>query len=263
MRGIFFLAFTVGLAYSDFMNDVTTDDFLGGLVRLKQPNKGYRATSDSVLVAAAVRAKHGETILDVGTGTGVIPMCVNARVSGLRFTGVEYQSDLVLLAKENAFVNHCDLMLIEADISKRPSPIHGIQFHHVVTNPPFYTEHGERVHPQEAIAYKQQMPLKDWLDFCLRHLRAKGSFTMIHRTESLPEILSILNGRLGALEVFPIEPKAGTPGKRVIVRGIMNSKKPLLVYPGLVMHKDDDSRTELAERIMRAGQGLDTLIKTS
>ena len=249
--------------YNIIMTDVTTDDFLGGLVRLKQPRKGYRATSDAVLVAAAVKAKRGETVLDVGTGTGIIPMCVSARIPGLRFTGIECQPDLALLAKENAFVNRCDLTLVEADISVRPSPIHGVQFHHVVTNPPFYTEQGERVHPQAAIAYKQRVPLKEWIGFCLRHLRAKGSFTLIHRTECLPEILSTLSGRLGALEVFPIEPKEGCPGKRVIVRGIMNSKKPLTIYPGLVMHRDDDTRTEMAERIMRAGQGIDTLIKIS
>ncbi len=241
----------------------TTDDFLGGRVVLKQPKEGYRATSDSVLLAAAVRAKAGETVLDVGTGTGVVAVCLNARCPNLIYTGLEYQSDLAGLARENAMLNHCDLTVIEADISKRPSPIHGKQFHHVVTNPPFYTEAGSRSHPQTAIAYKELVPLSVWLDFCLRHLRAKGTFTMIHRAESLADILSCLNGRLGALEVLPIEPKAGCPSKRIIVRGVMNSRKPLSLCAGLVMHNNDDTRTEMAEKIMRNGQGIDDFLKTS
>lgn len=79
--------------------DTTIDDFLGGRVRLKQPAKGLRATSDSVLVAAAVPAQSGETILDVGTGNGVIAACLNARVAGLTLTGLDIQEDLLALAR--------------------------------------------------------------------------------------------------------------------------------------------------------------------
>ncbi len=237
----------------------TIDDFLGGKVRLIQPAKGYRATSDAVMLAAAVRARTGEEVLDVGTGTGIVPLCINARLSELSYTGLECQSDLVQLARENANINNCNLTIVESDISCRPLPIHGRQFHHVVTNPPFYTEFGQRQHPQTAKAYKEGLPLKEWLSFCLRHVRAKGTLTLIHRTESLPEILSYLNGRLGALEVFPIEPKPGADSKRVIVRGVMNSKKPLILHAGLTMHNPDDTRTELAEQIMRYGKGIDEI----
>lgn len=241
----------------------TTDEFLGGRVLLKQPENGYRATSDAVLLAAAVQAKPNETILDVGTGTGVIPLCLHARLPNVIYTGIECQSELAALARENAAFNRCDLTVVEADITHKPSPIHGRQFHHVVTNPPFYTESGTRNHPQTATAYKQQVPLSVWLGFCLRHLRAKGTLTLIHRTESLPEILTCLHGRLGGLEVFPIEPKPGKSAKRIIVRGVMGSKKPLTLHAGLIMHRPDDTRTEIAECLMRQGQGIDELLKTS
>ncbi len=236
------------------MQKTTTDDFLGGKVRLIQPQTGYRATSDAVLLAAAVQAKPAETVLDVGTGTGVVPLCINARVAGLSYTGLEIQSELAALARENARLNRCDLTVLEADIARRPSPIHGRQFHHVVTNPPFYTETGCRRHPQTAKAYKEVLPLFEWLSFCLRHVRAKGTLTLIHRTESLPEILACLNGRLGALEVFPIVPHPNESGKRLVVRGVMGSKKPFILRPPLVMHTPTGDRTALAESIMRAGQ---------
>lgn len=236
--------------------NTTVDDFLGGLIKLRQPKIGYRATSDAVMVAAAVPAKEGETILDVGCASGIVGLCIGARVPNLSITGVEIQPELVELACQNAALNGQNLMVIEADISKKVPELHGIQFHHVVTNPPFYTETPARQSRQVEMAYKQVVPLKKWIDFCLRHLRAKGTFTIIHRSESVPEILSLLNGRLGGIRLIPIWPKPGVNPKRVIIQGIMNSKKPFEIHSGFVMHHHDDTRTDEAECIMREGVSL-------
>jgi len=230
---------------------MTIDDFLGGKVRLMQEKNGLRATSDSVLLAAAVAAHAGDTVLDVGTGNGVIPMCLNARIPGLKITGIDCQSDILGLAQKNASNNLCHLQTVLTDIAHRPSPIHGQQFHHVVSNPPFYDEPHLRHNAQTAKAYHQSIPLKEWLDFCLRHIRAKGTLTLIHRPESLPEILSVLNGRLGGLEIIPIQSKAREPAKRVIIRGQMNSRKALTLSPPLIMHTRSGERTKIAESILR------------
>ena len=236
--------------------NTTVDDFLGGLIKLRQPKIGYRATSDAVMVAAAVPAKEGETILDVGCASGIVGLCIGARVPNLSITGVEIQPELVELACQNAALNGQNLTVVEADISKKVPELHGIQFHHVVTNPPFYTETPARQSRQVEMAYKQVVPLKKWIDFCLRHLRAKGTFTIIHRAESVPEILSLLNGRLGGIRLIPIWPKQGVNPKRVIIQGIMNSKKTFEIHTGFVMHHHDDTRTDEAERIMREGVSL-------
>ena len=235
---------------------VTTDDFLGGKVRLMQTKDGLRATSDSVLVAAAVPIKSGESLLDVGTGNGVIALCVNARVSDISITGLDYQEDLLALAKKNAHLNQCPFEGIWTDISRRPSPIHGRLFHHVVTNPPFYDEPHLRQSRQVARAYHQDLALADWLRFCLRHIRAKGSLTVIHRPEALPEILSVLGEKLGGIEILPILSKKDEPAKRVIVRGWLGSRKPLRLMPALVMHTAGGRRTPLAEGILRRGKGI-------
>ena len=234
----------------------TIDDFLGGQVRLIQSKKGLRATSDSVLVAAAVPIKLGESLLDVGTGNGVIALCVNARVPGVSLTGLDCQEEVLTLAGQNAALNQCAFEGILADLGQRPSPIHGRLFHHVVTNPPFYDEAHIRQNKEVARAYHQGIALADWLRFCLRHIRAKGSLTVIHRPEALPEILSVVTKRLGNIEVIPILSKQNEPAKRVIVRGWLGSKKPLSLMPGLVMHSASDKRTLMAEQILRDGIGI-------
>ena len=60
--------------------EFTVDDFLGGRVKLKQPRKGYRVTSDSIFLAASLTVKSGEKILDMGAGTGGILSCLAARL---------------------------------------------------------------------------------------------------------------------------------------------------------------------------------------
>ena len=236
---------------------LTADDFLGGRVKLRQDATGLRATSDSVLVAAAVRAKPDESVLDVGLGNGVIALCLNARIQNLKITGVECQADLAKLAQENATLNGCDLKVIHMDIAVKPSPIHGRQFHHVVTNPPFYDEPHRRQNPQTALAYHQKMSLTDWLKFCLRHVRAKGTLTLIARPESLTEVLKVLSEKLGKIEIIPIVSKAGEEAKRIIVRGVMNSRAPLTLKSPIVMHLKSGKRSQVAEKILRFGAGIE------
>jgi len=235
----------------------TTDDFLGGRVKLRQNKTGLRATSDSVLVAAAVPAKSGETVLDVGLGNGVIALCLNARIKGLKLTGIECQPELVRLAVENATLNKCDLEVISGDIGVRPSALHGRQFHHVVSNPPFYDEPHKRQNPEVARAYHQEMPLKEWISFCIRHVRAKGTLTVIARPESLSEILAVVSQKLGRIEVIPIVSKSGESAKRIIVRGVMNSRALLSLKSPIVMHLKSGKRSPIAEKILRQGGGIE------
>lgn len=238
------------------MTDYTQDNFLGGRIRLKQFSSGYRATSDSVLLAAAVDAKVGESVLDVGAGNGVVALCVAARVGRLDLTGIEIQSKLADLAKENALINNLPMRIVCQDIAQKQDALHGQQYHHVITNPPFYTETCQRDDKQQKIAFSQQIPMDVWIRYCLKHLRPKGVFTMIHRIEALPSILSVLNNCLGALEVIPIQSKANKSGQRMIVRGVLGSKRRFELKPAFIMHNSNGKYTMRAENILRNAKTL-------
>lgn len=234
----------------------TLDKFLGGKVLLAQSPKGLRATSDSVLLAAAVLIKKGETLLDVGAGNGVIGLCVNARKK-CAITAIECQKNLVDMICQNAQLNHTTIEVIFHNLFNAKDVIKGRLFQHVATNPPFYDHTGKgRQSSEQCLAYRAEFDLKKWLSYCLKHLKSGGTFAMIHRPEMLGEILSVLNQKLGAIEIFPIQTKLNQPAKRIIIRGILGSKTPLKLYPPLVMHNPDGTRSETAENILRKGQAI-------
>ena len=234
--------------------DFSTDKFLGGKVLLKQAKKGLRATSDSVLLSALVPAKSKESVLDVGSGNGIIALCIASRgVSHI--VAIEIQKDLCDLIFENSLLNNKKIDIFQSDILSLTDPLKGQLFHHVVTNPPFYKS-SERVrkNPEQKKAYVQDFDLKKWLTYCLKHLRSKGSFCLSHCPEALPEILNALSPKLGNIEIFPIISKNGEPAKRVLIRGYLNKKGPLILHSPLIMHTKTNQRTQLAEKILRRGE---------
>lgn len=234
----------------------TVDEFLGGKVLLKQSKKGLRATSDAVLLAAAVPVKAKETLLDVGAGNGVIGLCVNARKNCF-ITALECQKNLVETIQQNAQLNHTQIEVVEHNLFLSKDIIKGQLFQNVVTNPPFYDNTGRgRKNDEQRLAYRSEFDLKKWLDYCLKHLKSGGSFTMIHRPEMLGEILSALEPKLGAIEIFPVQTKQNQPATRIIIRGILGAKTPLKLHPPLVMHNPDGSRSLTAEDILRKGKAI-------
>ncbi len=83
----------------------TIDQFLAAKLEIRQPRSGYRAGSDAVLLAAAVPAKAGETVLDVGAGVGTAGFCLLARIADVSLVGVELEEDRDDAGVENAEKN--------------------------------------------------------------------------------------------------------------------------------------------------------------
>ncbi len=121
------------------MNGETTcDAFLGGRLRIEQPRRGYRAGVDPVLLAAAVPARAGERVLDLGCGVGAAGLCLGARVSGVGLTGIEVQPFYADLARRNAARNGIAMDVLQGDLTNPPASLRAVSFDHVITNPPYY-----------------------------------------------------------------------------------------------------------------------------
>jgi tRNA1(Val) A37 N6-methylase TrmN6 len=196
-------------------------------------------------------------VIEGGAGAGAAALCLAARVSGCRVTGVEIQPDLVRLASENAALNGLQgrIEVLAGDVASPPHRLAPSSFAHAMLNPPFHRAAASDAPPAPGKAVAQiesEEGLSPWIDFALRMVRPKGSLTLIHRADRLADILAALNGRAGEIVVFPLWPgRDGKPSKRVIVRARKDIATPLRLAPGMALHEADGRFTADADAVLR------------
>ena len=239
--------------------DGAWDDFLGGKVRLYQTKNGYRATSDAVILAAAVNAGKNDCILDAGCGTGAVSLCLHWRCPDTFITGLDIQAEMTAAFAANVSFNGKQnfITAVTGDLCARPCPVPSNAFDWVVTNPPFTVE--TPVSPSELkdTAHRQSAySLAQWIRSCLKCLKPMGRFVMINRADRLPEIAALLYGELGGVTITPIFTKQGRPAKRIVVSGRKGVKSPAVLNDGVVLNDSSGKRTQIAENIMRGGAAL-------
>ena len=244
---------------------LTLDRLLDQRIMLSQPKSGYRAGSDSVLLAAAVPALSGQTVLDVGAGVGAVALCLATRVAGVQVHGLERQIDLTQLASDNAAANGLAdrIHVLCGDIHQPPEEISRTVFDHTACNPPFYSKGRASLSPDpgKALAHNEgDTPLSDWLTFCLRRTRPGGTMTMIHRADRLHDILIGWKEGAGDTIVIPLWPKPNRAAGRVIVQAKVGRNGPMVLHPGISMHDVDGSNSDKARAILRNGAPLNLAI---
>lgn len=244
----------------------SVDDFLGGRIAIVQQRGGHRAGSDAVFLAAAVPARPGQRVLDVGAGTAIAGLCLLARVASLEVTAIEIDAKLCALARSNAERNGFSgsLKVVNADVTwpaKALRQAHLLRegYDHVIANPPFHAQGSVRAAPDKARAVAHVMNpggLLAWVRFCTASAAPKGQLTLIHRAECLGELLGLLERRFGDVTVFPLFPKLGEAATRIILQGRKGSRAGITLLQGLVLHEADGSYTEKAEAVLRGGEAL-------
>lgn len=241
--------------------DLTRDAFLGGLVHLWQPRKGYRAGVDPVLLAATIPAVSGQRVLELGCGVGAAILCVGARVQGLELTGVEREDVYAELAERNGAGA---LEVVKADIAGLPLTLRQRQFDHVLANPPYWRRDASIAagDPMREAALGEETPLSKWVGTGSKRLAPKGQIHIIHRAERLPDILAALPHDMGSIEVLPIAARLGRAAERVIVRARKSGRADFRLHAPLILHRGDthvdgDQYTQTVRDALRSGTALD------
>ena len=245
------------------MIEYTSDYLLDKKVKVFQPVNGYRASTDAVFLSSLLdekKVKEGMEILDVGSGTGAISLCLAERLKNkkINIVGIDIQEDLVELSnfssKENGFGDFLNYMNV--DIRKKVSLKAG-NFDFVITNPPYSDHDMPSPNQSKKTAHNHQdFNLSEWLKFCLKMLKPKGYVLLINRTEAINEILEAMSNKAGNIEILPIYSKDGQNAKRVAVIAQKGYKGVTKILPPFYTHNEDGSYTNKAQSILREGKGF-------
>ncbi len=254
---------------------LTDDAFLGDALAILQPDEGYRAGLDAVLLAAAcgVVPGNGARVLDVGAGVGVAGLCVARRVPDAHVTLVEREPALADLARRNVERNGLAdrVRVIEMDVAAGGAAVHRAQadgegqlvpggFTHLIANPPYGAQGHGTSSPARLKAVSHQMAADDldaWFRFLATSAAADGLVTMIHRADALGVLLDGFGRRFGALRVLPLYPRTGEAAHRVVVQGRKGSRAPLTLLPGIALHGDGHAFVPHIDAVLRQGASLD------
>jgi len=224
---------------------LTRDAFLGGRLVVSQPEKGFRAGLDSVLLGASLRAGT-RRLLDLGAGAGTASLVALADLPEATATLVELDPGMAALAALNLGANGFGErgIVLTLDVTAKGSlraeaGLPADHFDAVIANPPFFDPAAGSA-PSKARATARHMPpdsLELWVKAAASHAASGGEVVFIHAAASLPLLLPAFTARFGAVTVLPLSPRTGEPATRVLVRGIKGSRAPFTLLASRALHE--------------------------
>ena len=210
--------------------------------RIIQNEKLFCFGMDAVLLTGFAKVREGENVLDLGTGTGIIPILLAAKTKGESFSGLEISEKSVDMAVRSVALNGIEdrVSIVQGDIKKAGELFAPASFDVVTSNPPYMTEnHGLVNQDLEKAAARHEIfcTLEDVVSAAARLLKAGGRFYMVHRPFRLAEIIRALSEhRLEPKRMRLVYPYADREPNMVLIEAVrggrprMTVEKPLIVY---------------------------------
>jgi tRNA1Val (adenine37-N6)-methyltransferase len=234
----------------------STDTILNGRLRVRQQRRGYRFSIDALLLADFARPHPGDTVLDLGTGCGIISMILAYRHPRIRVRGVEIQPELAELAVANIDENgmtgrvavlQADMREITADRLSGPADV-------VVSNPPYRRPCSGKVNPdgQRALArHEIAITLAELLQASGRLLKNGGRFVTVYPAERLAELMRrMLAERIEPKRVRTVHSRRASDAKLVLVEGLKHGRPGVTVHAPLVLYDDEGEYTSEVKRML-------------
>lgn len=204
---------------------------------------------DAVLLSGFARAKKGDRVLDMGTGTGIIPILMEAKTEAAHLTGLEIQPESADMAKRSVELNHLQekIAIVQGDMKEAGTLFGAASFDVVTCNPPYMIRRHGIKNPDapKAIARHEILcTLEDVVSQAAKVLKPGGNFYMVHRPFRLAEIMVTLQKyRLEPKRMQLVYPFVDKEPNMVLLeanrggRPRMRVEKPLVVYrePGVYM----------------------------
>ncbi len=239
----------------NLLPDERIDDLERNGYKIIQRKGSFCFGMDAVLLSGFANVREGENVIDLGTGTGIIPILLEAKTLGQHFTGLEIQKESADMAKRSVILNKLEekIDIVWGDIKEADRIFGKASFSVVTTNPPYMNDlHGIK-NPDDKLAIARH-EVKCTLDDVVRQaaalLKPKGRLYMVHRPHRLTEIIS-------ACRKYHIEPKRirfvhpyeDKESNMVLIEGFRGGRPMMKVEAPLIVYKSDGTYTDEVLRI--------------
>lgn len=222
---------------------------IGGLELIQDPEK-FCFGVDAVFLSDFVRVRPGESVLDLGTGNGIIPVLLSAKTEARHITGLEIQADTAEMARRSVAHNHLEdrIDIVTGDIKEAAELFRPAFFDVITTNPPYMlADHGIR-NPDDAKAVARHeilCTLDDILRESMRLMQDKSRFYMIHRPFRLTEIMIKMHEyKIEPKRIRFIHPYIDKEPTMVLIEGVRGAKPRVTVEPPLIIFDKHGTQEE-------------------
>ena len=231
-------------------NERIDDLELKGL-KIIQNKEGFCFGIDSVLLSDFVKnIKNNSLVLDLGTGTGIIPILLCGKTNLKKVIGVEVQEKIAEMAKRSIKLNNLEdrFQVINENILNLKNIYQNQTFDVVVTNPPYKKKNSGIInenHEKLISRHEIEADLADFIKVSKDLLKDKGEFYMVHRPERLVDILSIMRKeKLEPKVLRMVYSNKNKEPKLVLIKGIKNAKPFLKVEKNLYIYDENGNYTD-------------------
>lgn len=220
-----------------------------GLKLIQDPGR-FCFGMDAVLLSGFAKVKPGEMCLDLGTGTGIIPLLLSAKTKGEHFTGLEIQPESADMASRSVRLNQLEerLSIVTGDIKEASNLFGASSFDVITTNPPYMIgQHGLK-NPESAKAIARHevlCNLEDILRESSRLLRPQGRFYMVHRPFRLAEIFCrMVEYHIEPKRMQLVYPYVDKEPNMVLIEGARGGRSRLTIEKPLIVYKEPGVYTD-------------------
>lgn len=222
-------------------------------LRIIQHPALFRFTTDAYLLAAFSRVRRGESVLELGSGGGVVVLLLAARTEASRVVGVEIQPALAGMAGRSIALNGLAERAVVLRHDLRTPLATASRFDLVVANPPYLSPGTGRPGPNDAVnSAKQEIlcTLRDVAEAAARAVAGNGRFILIHRPGRLPEILDECRRvHLIPKRLAMVHPRPGRAAARLLLEARPGGRPGLAVDPPLCIRGDQGGFTPEMEEV--------------
>lgn len=234
----------------ELLPDERIDDLHRNGYRIIQNPKKFCFGMDAVLLSGYAKVKPGEKCLDLGTGTGIIPILLEAKTPGQQFIGLEIQEESASMARRSVLLNQQEekVQIVTGDIKEASSIFGAASFDVVTTNPPYMTSQHGLQNPDlpKAIARHEVLcTLEDVIREGAKVLKMNGRFYMVHRPFRLAEIINcLMKYKLEPKRMKLVYPYVDKEPNMVLIEAIKGAKSMLKVESPLIVYKEENVYTD-------------------